>query len=112
MTPLQLAFKYMNVLYSENPDPESLRSLFATDLQFKGPLFSFNSAEDYINSLKKEPPRDFNYKLIQSYEKENSACLVYLFKKQLIETQMAQVFEVNKEKIKKIYLIFDSALFR
>ncbi|MGD9385105.1 MAG: nuclear transport factor 2 family protein [Thioalkalispiraceae bacterium] len=110
MRPLELANQYMEVIYGEK-SPDLLKALLAKDCHFKGPWYEFNSAAEYIDSLKKDPPADFNYTLIDAFEGDNSACLVYQFKKKGISTPMTQVFEVMKGKISKILLIFDTAGF-
>ena len=108
--PLELALKYMEIFYS-GKNLERLPDLLAEDLSFTGPFYTFNSAEDYINSLKKDPPWGMSYEIIKSFEEENSACIIYKFQKGNISTAMAQLFEVKYEKIRKINLIFDTKAF-
>lgn len=110
MKPLELALRYMEIFYSEK-DLEKLTDLLAEDLSFIGPLFEFDFAEDYINSLKKDSPIGMSYEIIKTYEDENSACLIYQFQKENISTRMAQWFEVKDEKIYKIILEFDTKAF-
>ncbi len=110
MKPLELANKYMEVFYS-GESLDDLHQLFANEFSFKGPFYEFDTAEAYIESLKLNPPKDFNYKIIESYEKEESACLVYQFSKPGVSTLMAQMFEVTNEKISTILLVFDTASF-
>lgn len=101
----------MDVIYG-GQSPDLLNALLSTDCQFKGPLYEFNSAAEYIDSLKADPPVDFAYELIEAFEDDQSACLVYLFKKSGISTPMTQVFEVVEGKISRILLIFDTAGFK
>ena len=110
MSPLNLAKKYMAIFFSET-DPEELRPLFSEELLFQGPFFSFKTAEDYIMSLKADPPEGFEYKLLKSWSDDSSACLIYQFSKPGISTHMTQWFEVNNGKINKILLIFDTKAF-
>jgi hypothetical protein len=110
MKPLELALKYIEIFYS-GKNLEKLTDLLAEDLSFTGPYYTFNSAEDYINSLKKDPPWGMSFKIIKSLQDENSACLIYIFQKGNISTAMAQLFEVADEKITKINLIFDTKAF-
>ncbi len=90
---------------------ERLNQLFSDDFSFHGPLFQFDSAKDYVNSLISDPPEEFNYKIIKTFESESSACLVYEFFKPGICVPMAQIFETKNDKICKIQLIFDSKVF-
>jgi hypothetical protein len=108
--PLELALKYMEIFYS-GKKLERLADILAEDLLFTGPFYTFNSAEDYIKSLKNDPPKGMKYEIIKSFEDESSACLIYKFQKKNISTTMAQFFEVKDEKISKINLIFDTKAF-
>lgn len=110
MKPLEFAYKYMEILFSDK-DINQLKNILTNDCRFVGPLYQFNSAQDYINSLIEEPPIDFEYEIIKSYEDDNSACLIYKFSKPGISTTMAQLFEASENKICRIQLIFDSKPF-
>ncbi|MEE9230590.1 MAG: hypothetical protein V3U86_07785 [Acidobacteriota bacterium] len=85
-----------------------MSQLFAEDFSFRGPLYEFDSAEDYINSLKSNPPHGFADEIIGSFENSSSACLIYRFTKPGVSTLMAQLFEVSDDKICKIWLVFDT----
>ncbi|WP_346755116.1 hypothetical protein [Splendidivirga corallicola] len=111
MTPLQLALKYMDIVFS-NGDMMQLKGILAQDLVFNGPFHQSNTAKDYIDSMVEAPPEDFEYKLIQSFETASSACLIYEFIKPGVSTTMAQVFEIKNDKIIEIQLIFDTAAFQ
>ncbi len=104
---MELALKYMEIFFS-GENIEELRPLFAEDFTFRGPLYEFNSAQDYIHSLKLDPPRGFAYEIISSFEDSTSARLVYRFTKPGVSTLMAQLFEVSAEKIIKMVLVFDT----
>ncbi len=106
MRPLQLAFEYMKIFYSGN-DLDRLSDLLAVDFTFKGTIYNFDSAAGYIESLKSNPPIDFEYTVLQSYESESSACLIYEFSKPGVRTLMAQTFHIRGERISKMILIFD-----
>ena len=110
MTPLKLALKYMAAFFGEAP-LISMKDILAQDLVFTGPFFSFDSADEYMESLLADPITDAGYKLIHTYEDSTSACLVYEFTKPGIKTTMSQLFEIEDEKIKRIELVFDSKAF-
>jgi hypothetical protein len=110
MTPLELAQKYMECVFKSG-DFEGLRAILADNLQFKGPLYCFNTADDYVNSLINDPPTDFVYKIIRTYSDSSSACLIYNFSKPGVTTLMAQTFFTDNKKIKSILLVFDSKVF-
>ena len=111
MSPLELAQKYMDIVFTSG-DFNQLRHILSDDLQFRGPLFNFDTADEYINSMQSAPPKDFEYEVIRAYENNSSACLVYKFSKPGISTTMTQVFETDNDKIKSILLVFDTSAFR
>lgn len=51
MTPLDLASRYMEILFHSGNINELAR-LFSDHFTFRGPFFSFDSADDYLSSLK------------------------------------------------------------
>ncbi|MCH9021912.1 MAG: nuclear transport factor 2 family protein [Planctomycetes bacterium] len=107
MRPLELAQQYMDIFFS-GKDWDALGKLLSDDFTIHGPLSEFDSPKTYIDSLKTDPPKEIDYKMIRFYEDESSACLVYRFLKSGVSTTMTQVFEVKKDKINKILLVFDT----
>lgn len=110
MNKIEVVEKYFDIL-SSDADLEQLRSIFSSNMQFKGPLFQFETAEDYIESLVSEPPIGFRFNIIDMFEKENKVVAIYDFSKGDLHTPMAQFFEFDGELISKILLIFDSSEF-
>ena len=110
MTPLELAEKYMDCVFKTG-NLEELRNILSDDLQFRGPFFHFDSADDYVNSLRNDPPENFEYEILKSYTDNSSACLVYQFSKPGVSTPMTQTFEAIDGKISSILLIFDTGVF-
>ncbi len=107
MKPLELASKYLEIFFS-GKNLDDLKNLFADNLTFNGPFYKFSSADDYINSLKKDPPKGMKHEIIKSFEDKNSACVIYKFKKGNVSTPMAQLFETENGKLSKMVLIFNS----
>ena len=110
MTPLELAQKYMDCVFKSG-DFESLRQILADDLKFRGPLYHFDTANDYVSSLQNDPPVDFDYEILKTFADISSACLVYKFSKPGVATTMMQTFDTDNHKIKSILLVFDSRAF-
>lgn len=110
MTPLDLAQQYMDIVFSGG-DLGRLSTILSDDCRFSGPLYQFDSAQAYIDSLKAHPPEDFEYKIIQAFERDAAACIVYQFSKPGITTPMAQLFGTRNGKINNILLVFDTAAF-
>lgn len=111
MTPRELAEKYMDCVFKTG-NLEELKNILSDDLQFRGPFFNFDSAESYVDSLRNDPPVDFEYEIIKSYADDSSACLVYYFSKPGVSTYMTQTFETMDGKISSILLIFDTGAFQ
>ena len=97
----------MEIFFS-GKDLDGLRVLFASNFKFSGPFYTYDSAEEYINTLKSDPPKDFNYKTIASFDEKSSACLIYEFNKPGVNTPMVQFFKISDGKISEILLIFDT----
>ena len=110
MKPLDLAFRYMDIVFAGDRI-DNLSYLLADKFTFCGPFYEFNSAESYINSLKADPPVGFNYSPIATFEDKSSACLIYQFSKPGISVPMAQIFQIANGKISNILLIFDTGAF-
>ncbi|MCU7947639.1 MAG: hypothetical protein KZQ72_13550 [Candidatus Thiodiazotropha sp. (ex Cardiolucina cf. quadrata)] len=110
MPPLELANKYMEIFYS-GTSLDTLKELFSDQFKFKGPFFEFNTADEYISSLKSSPPDHFKYEIIESYQNDGSACLIYNFSKPGVTTIMTQSFKVTDNKISEILLVFDTKAF-
>ena len=110
MKPLELVNRYLEIFYS-GENIQDLSQLFTNDLKFNGPFYTFGSAKDYISSLLSDPPKDFKYSILYTYENETSACIIYQFSKPGVTLPMTQYFEVKNEKISKILLIFDTGKF-
>ena len=110
MSALDLALQYMQIFYS-GKELDRLSSILHADLKFRGPLFQFDTAWEYIASIKADPPVACSYRILHTFEKENVVNLLYDFYKPGITTTMSQLFEVRNDKIIRIVLIFDSAVF-
>lgn len=110
MTPLETALKYMDILFSDG-DLDELAGIFSDEFLFEGPFYTFDSASDYINSLRSDPPTGFEFRLIRAFESTGSVNLVYEFAKGNIITPMSQFFEFEGGRISRILLIFDTADF-
>jgi hypothetical protein len=107
MSPLSLAQAYLDAVFGP-ATLDDLSSLLHPTLEFTGPLSAYDSAAAYIEAMKADPPEGFGYQLLHRYEDEASACIVYEFSRDEMTLLMAQTFEVEGGKIKRIRLIFDS----
>lgn len=107
----ELVKVYFEVFF-ENHQFEKLYDIFAGELIFIGPFICSNTASEYINALKKDPPVNCSYEIIHQFEQQNKINVLYKFKSAEVEAWMSQLFEIEDGRIAKIILIFDSALFR
>ena len=110
MSPLEIAKKYMESFYGEAP-LDAMLPLLSENLIFKGPFVEFDTALEYFESLKENPPEGVSYKILNTFENENTVCMIYEFSKPGVITPMAQIFEVVDDKITNIRLIFDTNAF-
>ena len=101
-----VVYKYMETFFRTS-DFHSLFDIFSNDLKFNGPLYQFDCAEDYINSLIESPPVDCDFEIVDEYVNKNSVCLIYNFVKGNKQTLMAQTFLIEAGLIKSIMLIFN-----
>ena len=110
MTPRDLALRYMEIFFSGR-DFKRLYETLADDMQFSGPLYQFDSAQAYIESLHSNPPVGCTYELLHIFEKGSWVNLIYEFSKPNVRTKMSQLFEIRNQKISQILLIFDTRAF-
>ena len=110
MRALDLAMQYLDIFFNEK-DPRQLKEILDEDFNLVGPFHRFSSADEYIESLIKDPPRAMNYKLLHQFSSQDEVCLIYQFTKGDIKTRIAQYFSTKNQRIAEIILIFDSADF-
>lgn len=110
MTHIDLVNKYMDIVFY-GKDYKKLNSLLSDNCKFVGPFYQFNNSNEYINSLLNDPPKQFNFEILKTYEENDSVCLIYKFYKPGISTTMAQIFEIEESRISSIQLIFDTQQF-
>lgn len=90
---------------------EALRPLLADNFSFRGPLYRYDSAEEYITAMASDPLKSASYRIIRSFKSDDAACLIYQFTKPGVSTPMTQLFEVSDGRIFRVRLMFDSAAF-
>lgn len=110
MSPTELAKIYMQSFFGEKP-LEEMRSVLADDLKFTGPFYKYATADEYILSLidNNMSADVMSYELLQEHESKNTCCLVYRAKNHEVNDIMAQLFEVNENKIIRIRLLLNAS---
>ena len=89
-------------------DVDGLSPLLAEDLQLNGPLFHFDSREDYLDSLKDGPPEKCGYRIISVTENQESVSIYYDYEKRAATITIAQLFRFRDHKITELLLVFDA----
>lgn len=104
---LELAHRYLKAFIGELP-LDDMRLVLSKDLVFEGPFISCSNASDYIDSLKKNPLENASFRILDEFENENSACILYELVKPEVILPIAQWFKSENGKIVEIRVIFDS----
>ena len=110
MTPLALARRYLDCFAAG--DVAGLEPLLHEALAFEGPFLHTHTAAAYLDALRAAPPQGITCTVRAAYEDRTSACLFYRFQKPGVETTMAQHFEIEAGRIRRILLVFDTASVR
>ena len=105
MSKQELAIEYLRCFCDGNID--SLELLLSDDLKFEGTFHKFDSAAEYIHSLKNDPPVKAAFKVLSITENEDSVAVFYEYQKSQGSIKIAQLFKFKGQKIRDILLIFD-----
>ncbi len=89
-------------------DVDGLGSLLAGDLQFNGPLYQFSSRDAYLDSLKNDPLEQCGYQVLSVTENEDSVSIYYNYEKSDGIITIAQLFKFKNQKIRELFLVFDT----
>ncbi len=101
----EIAIEYLRCFCAG--DIHRLESLMAPDLSFIGTFHTFHSAEEYLESLRHNPPEKCEYKMLSVTTNEDSVAIFYEYQKTDQVMQIAQLFRIKNKLIKDILLIFD-----
>ena len=92
-------------------DVDGLAPLLADDLQLEGPLFQFRSSGDYLDSLRKDPPVNGDYRLLSVTDSDDHVSIFYEYRRSEGAITIAQLFKFRDQKISEILLVFDGREF-
>jgi len=81
--------------------------LLAPDLSFRGTFHSFETAEEYIASLRSDPPEICQFSAMNIIDDSDSVALFYEYQKCGLVIQIAQLFRTSYQQINEILLVFD-----
>ena len=109
MTNREIALAYLQHFCTG--DIDKLAPLLAPDLDFRGPLHASHLANDYLASLRNDPPESCDHNILSITENSDEVAVFYEYKKPDRTVPIVQLFTVKKVKIAKILLMFDSSGF-
>lgn len=105
MTNREIALEYIRRFCAG--DIEGLEPLLASNVNFTGTFHSFGSANEYLASLRSDPPEKCQYSILSITENTDSVALFYEYEKLNGVMQIAQLFKMSGHQINEILLIFD-----
>ena len=79
----------------------------ANNLKFSGTFVSFDSLDEYLDSLRNDPPEKCQYRVLSITENSDSVALFYDYEKPNGVIRIAQLFKISDEKINEILLVFN-----
>ncbi|MEJ2453671.1 MAG: nuclear transport factor 2 family protein [Candidatus Thiodiazotropha sp.] len=109
MTDRELTLTYLRLFATG--DIEGLGRLLSPELRFRGTLHSFDSAADYLESLRTDPPEPTPYRLLSVTDDKDTVALFYEYLKPERPLLVAQLFRISQQRISSIDLAFDSCRF-
>ena len=107
MTNQTTAFAYLAAFCAG--DVAGVEATLAEPFSLKGPLFSFNSKQAYLASLRRDPPQATRFELIEMFESGDAVAVFYDYIKPHARNTIAQLFRFRGGKIAEVMLVFDSA---
>jgi|GEM_PF-3059098 len=107
MTPLELAREFVTRFTAGQVD--RLEELLASDLEFRGPLLCCDDRDGYLSRLRERPPEFAEFRILGEVGDELSAALVWEYSKAATSITIAGHFQIERERIRAIRLVFDTA---
>lgn len=78
------------------------------DFRLIGPLYQFESRDEYIKSLQHDPPEPSSYEILEIAESEDGVSVFYVYEKPSGKLMIAQFFKLKEGKIWEVLLVFDT----
>ncbi len=92
-------------------DIDGMQTLLTEDCCLTGPLYRFNSRDEYIQSLQKDPPEPAACEIIEIVEGAAGILILYRYEKSTGPLTIAQFFRLKDNQIRETLLVFDSKSF-
>jgi hypothetical protein len=92
-------------------DVDGVEELLSPTLEFSGPFHQFDNRQDYIDSLRQDPPQPARYELLSVTDNETEVAIFYNYLKEQMPLLFAQLFHFNpRRQIGRIVLVFDGRI--
>ena len=92
-------------------DIDGIEPLLAPDMKFRGPFYAFNSAQEYLASLRNDPPVRSGFEILSITESVDSLAVFYDYIKPVGVIRIAQLFRFKNRCISEMMLVFDGRRF-
>lgn len=89
-------------------DISGVDAVLALDFQLTGPLYTFKSRDEYIQSLREDPPKPSRYTIREIAESDTGISVFYEYDKPSGSLTIAQFFKLRGGQICEILLVFDT----
>jgi hypothetical protein len=86
-----------------------LEPLLAPNFNFQGPLFEFESREEYLEALAQDPPEAGPCRILSLTESQDQASVFYEIQRMEGTILVAQLFRFASGKICESLLVFDTS---
>lgn len=108
MTKREIALEYLNRFC--RGDIDGVKVMLTTDFRLRGPLFEFDSRDEYIESLQESPILPTGHEILDITEGSSSVSIFYAYQKSSGTVIIAQLFKFKNDKIAETLIVFDSAV--
>lgn len=89
-------------------DLDGLASLLAPNLQFRGTLHHYCSADAYLQALRNDPPEPCGCELLGVTEGGDAVAVSYEYRKPKGTLVIAQLVKIRQERISEMPAVFDA----
>jgi hypothetical protein len=106
MTNREIALKFLYCFCAA--DLDGLASLLAPDLQFRGTLHHYRSAEAYLEALRNDPPDRCGCHVLSVTEGGDAVAVFYEYRKPKETLVIAQLVRIRQQRISEVLVVFDA----
>ncbi len=89
-------------------DVDGVAATLGDEFRLRGPLFEFDSREEYLQSLRDDALEKVPYSVLESTAGDDTVSVIYEYQKTSGSITIAQFFRLKNEKIVETMLVFDA----